>query len=117
MQPIFISENKWLAIQPRARTYDEVSNEISRYQMDANYIDRKIAALRLRRNAIIKKLALSEADVKKFKVCKVKNHHMITDLRERNMGILDNEVYMIDLNNHLDTPFVGDHPDTLTHVS
>jgi hypothetical protein len=117
LQPIFISQNRWLAIQPKARTYDNVCNEISRYQMDANYIDRKITALKLRRDAIIKKLALSEADVKKFKVGKVKNHHKITDLRDRNMGILDNEVYMIDLNNHVDTPFVGDHPNTLTHVS
>ena len=90
LKPIFLSENKWLAIQPKATTYSD--------------IEKKITKIEYKINKLKEENKEHKALLRKFKVNKVKNHKKIEDLRPRNMGLVGDEFYMIDLNNHVCTP-------------
>jgi hypothetical protein len=77
LNPIYISKNRWLAVQPKAIAYNDICEEINKLQK----LKRKMAAL------------------------KVKNGNRIADLRVANVGIFNGEVLMIDLNNQTDSPY------------
>lgn len=108
LQPSYISKNLWLVIQPKALSYYEVDTKYHRTCTELRTVEIELKELQAKKDKLIGAKTEIALTRKKFNPVKVKNHKNICDVRVGNMGIYRDEVVMLDLNNHVTSPYRGD---------
>jgi hypothetical protein len=106
LKPIYMSKNRFLAIQDKVITfsdyYDECTKPFHKAQREYDSINKK--AIRARKLLATAKKKYFE-DMKVVRYSNIKRHRKIPDLRDANIGLHNGIPLMIDLNQHADRTY------------
>lgn len=101
LKPIYMTVNRFLAIQDKVTTYDDYYSECIKpvNKAQAEYMRLQRGMLQARK-AYLKAKEKHNADMKLIRRSNIKHYRKIPDLRESNIGLFNGVPLMIDLNNH-----------------
>lgn len=103
LKPIYVSKNRWLAIQPKAVTKASIGDDLASIREDLLEVSRQFKQLQDKRDKLIQKKTEILAKSKLLKEENVKNRDFIWDIHGGNIGLWRGNVYMVDLNNQMST--------------
>ena len=98
LKPKHISPNYWMAVQPKALSYNEANAKYIKEKEEIDKARRAIDRELNKINNLMRKNAHSAQLIANMKRQNVDNHQAIRDLREDNIGLYHGKAYMIDLN-------------------
>lgn len=105
LTPVYMTSNRFLAIQPVAVVYESEHSKLYRLNQQIMDLEEKLKVVRNKRIDEKKKLARA---LRKYDYTKVDRWNHISDIHESNVGIYRGKLYMVDLNNHVPSPYYGD---------
>lgn len=105
LTPVYITHNRFLAIQPLAIVCESEYKQLSKINGQITVLENKLKLLRNKRIDEKKKI---DRALRKYDYTKVDRWNHISDIHESNVGIYRGKLYMVDLNNHVPSPYYGD---------
>lgn len=105
LAPVYVTGNRFLAIQPVAQVYESEHSKLYKLNQQIMDLEEKLKVVRSKRIDEKKKVARA---MRKYDYTKVDRWNHISDINESNVGIYRGKLYMVDLNNHVPSPYYGD---------